>query len=274
MKILKSFSFLIAVSVSLLSFCVPVSAQSVSESEMEQVNQALEEYEEFWNDPEIYGEMPEVKGRSNNILDNVYKSYILNSLIIDEYEGDFGSLISDETRIFAESGNQLVTLIEKDGKLKATGSMILNDGEELINFENEAEKIRVQLEEEISDMKFVKSYLLGFDMIYCKTKNDEFVVPYFDNMPESFYSTIENDTIYTADEFVGRLNCVLDLSNYDPNGYGGIPFREVALEYSGNNAVSDSNGLSSNTYVIIIVSGLAALSLIVFFSVKILNRKN
>ncbi|MGN0614340.1 MAG: hypothetical protein ACI4JB_10645 [Porcipelethomonas sp.] len=183
---------------------------------MEQVNDALEQYAEFLNDSEIYGEMPELeevtisfsKAKSNSDNNsNIYKCHIIDGFIIDDYEetGNFGSLISDETKIFAESGNQLVTLVEKDGKLEAIGSMVLNDGEETIKFEDEAEKIKKSTEEEITDIKFAKSYILGLDMIYYQTKSDEFVVPYFDNVPESVYDTIENGTMYTADEFVGRL---------------------------------------------------------------------
>lgn len=205
-------------------------ATKISKSEMEQVNQALEKYP-YWSNSET----EEAK--------NVYKSYIIDGFIIDEYGmvEDFNSLISNNTRIFAECESQLVTLIEKDGKLQAMGGMFLKKGEELVNFENEAEKIRKQEKEEITEMKFAISYILHLDMIYYRTKSGEFVVPYFDG--DFVSSTIENGKIYTADEFVGRLNCVLNLSNYNPNSNGGVSFRETPLEYTGNNfiPIGDAN---------------------------------
>lgn len=273
MKLFKMLASLIAVSMSLLTFYIPVTANSVSESEMQQVNKALEQYADFLNESEIYGEMPAIE-KTRSVSNNIYKSYIINGFIIDEYnetEG-FNALISDETKIFAESGNQLVTIVEKNGELEAVGSMIKNDNEELINFESEAERIKAQSKEEIFNLKFLKSYVLGLDMIYYQTDNTEFIVPYFDNVSESVSKTINNGSIYTADEFVGRLNCVLDLSNYNPNSDGGAPYRDVPLEYSANNMTEQSNSFN-NIYIAIMVSGLIFLGLIVFISVKTLNRK-
>lgn len=258
----------------MIAFCITASANTVSKAEKSKVENAVRHFNEYLYDSNVYGEKPNVKTSKNDSnLTNVYKSYIINGYIIDDYKKlkSFGSLISNETRIFAESGSQLITLIDKDNNIEAIGSMLLNEGEKLVNYEDEAQKIRSQSKEKILDMKFVKSYDLNADMIYFKTSGGEFVVPYFDNAPKSVSSTISNGKIYSASEFVDRLSCVIDLSTIKSNdiSYGGIPYRDVALAYPGDNIISQNSGV----FIIVLVSGLVLMSLLFVFITKKYSRK-
>ena len=267
-RFLKSLGFFVITAICMMAFCITVSAQSVSKSEKKQVESAVKHYNEYFQAANVYGEKPNVKmNKNNSSLSNVYKSYIIEGLIIDDYEKtkNFSSLISDETKIFAESGNQLVTLSSENGKIEAIGSMILNDGEKLTNFEDEAKRISSQFKDKIIDMKFVKSYSLAADMIYYQTTKGEFIVPYFDNASENVSKTIENGKIYSANEFVDKLKCIIDLSKVNPECDGGIPYINAELTYSGDNIVSQNSTL----YIIILASGLVLMSLaFVFISKK------
>lgn len=272
---IKAAAFSLILGVGLAVSAIPASAQSVSNEEMKQVKNSLEQYDEFLEESNAYGEITNVNTSLDvsNSVHNVYKSYIIDNYIVDTYNknADFDSVISDEYRIFAESGNQLVTMINRNGKLVVVNGKVLNDNKKCINFEDEAKKIMDKSEEKITDLKFAKSYPLYLDLIYYRTADNEFVVPYFDCVYDSVSKVFENGKSYTADEFVGRLNCLIDTSNCSkPGEYGGGPFRTEPLSYSVDNLASEN---SSIFYVITFISSLAVLASAIYVSVKVIRRK-
>ncbi len=276
MRILKSLkvaacSLVLGMSVAVSA--IPASAQSVSDIEMKQVKEALEQYDEFLNDSTAYGDKSDldISLDINNSEHNVYKSYVINNYIVDAYNDDFDSVISDEYRIVAESGNQLVTMINENGKLSVVDGKILNNDKKCVNFEEEATKIINQSSEKITELKFARCSPLYLDLIYFHTESDEFVVPYFDWMNDNVSEIFENGTIYPADEFIGRLNCLIDISKCDkPGEYGGSPFRAEPLAYSANSLAPESDSV---LYIAGIILGFAVIASVGGYAYK-KNRRN
>ncbi|MGN0614339.1 MAG: dockerin type I domain-containing protein [Porcipelethomonas sp.] len=210
LKSVKSAALSLTLSAGLLASGLPVSAQ-LSDSE---ITEAIRQYDKSF-DTEL----------ESSGIENVYKSYALDGFYNKDYYDaeSFESLISGEIRTYVEVGGQLVTLLERDGKLKAVGET-LQIGKSVVELELESQKIKNDIDGEISDMKFCNFSMLGLALIYYKTADgNEFVVPYIEDVFGEYTDIIQSGELYSASEFIEQMRLIFDISNYDPDAEIGIP---------------------------------------------------
>ncbi|MGN0614479.1 MAG: dockerin type I domain-containing protein [Porcipelethomonas sp.] len=219
---LKSLTLSLALSTGLLASGLPVSAQ-FSDSE---ITEAIKQYNKSFS--------AELESSG---IGNVYTSYAMDGFCNENYyyAERFELLISGEVRTYVEIGDQLITLLERNGKLEAVGETLQLGGKGVIELKEESERISDSIDEEIVDTKFCHFSMLRLAVIYYKTVyGNEFVVPYIDDAYGEYSGIIENGRLYSANEFIEKMKLVFDVSVYDPDGDLGIPDTYIVGDANGD----------------------------------------
>lgn len=178
-------------------------------------------------------------GDSDLKIGNIYKSYAMDGLYNENYfeAESFESLICGEVRTYVEVGDQLLTLLEKDGELKVVGET-LQVGKSVIELSAESDKINSELDSVISETKFCNFPMLRLAVIYYKDIDGaEFVRPYIENPYGDYTGVIENGKLYSAKEFLNQMKLVFDISGYDPDANIGIPDTYIIGDANGDYSV-------------------------------------
>ncbi len=138
-------------------------------------------------------------------------------------------MITDDYRIFVPTERQLVTLYPVDGKLKAIGSESIDNPDELIDFNAATERAKEQINGEIIDIIHANSFVYYLDIIYIKTTENEYVVPYFSAplMLEEIGNRIDNGKVYKANDFMEAMDNTFDIDVIDPMTMGGVPIKPI-----------------------------------------------
>lgn len=251
---------------------------SISSDELEQAESALDYYADNLQDKDAvsYSIESDVEryfdGLENYDLSKAYKSYCIDGYMIDAYKenNNFASLITDDYRIFVPTERQVVTLYPVDGKLKAIGSESIDDPDELIDFNSETERAKEHINEEIIDIIHANSFVYYLDIIYIKTTDNEYVMPYFSAplMLEEMGNRIENGKIYKASDFMKAMDNTFDIENIDPMTMGGVPIKPIEEV-----TVVNNNDDTMNNYLIIfgIAGGIIVIG--IFGSVLIIRKR-
>lgn len=252
-------------------------ADSISSDELDQAESALEYYADNLQDKDAvsYSIKSDIEGYFDGLenydLSKAYKSYSIDGYMIDTYKetNNFASLITDDYRIFVPTQRQLVTLYPVDGKLKAIGSESIDNPDELIDFNAETERAKEQINEEIIDIIHANSFVYYLDIIYIKTTENEYVVPYFSAplMLEEMGNRIENGKIYKASDFMEAMDNTFDVEAVDPMSMGGVPIKPIEEV-----TVENNNDDTMNNYLIIF-SIAAGVIVIGTFSVVLIVKK-
>lgn len=251
---------------------------SISSDELEQAESALDYYADNLQDKDAvsYSIESDVEryfdGLENYDLSKAYKSFCIDGYMIDAYKenNNFASLITDDYRIFVPTERQVVTLYPVDGKLKAIGSESIDDPDELIDFNSETERAKEHINEEIIDIIHANSFVYYLDIIYIKTTDNEYVMPYFSAplMLEEMGNRIENGKIYKASDFMKAMDNTFDIENIDPMTMGGVPIKPIEEV-----TVVNNNDDTMNNYLIIfgIAGGIIVIG--IFSSVLIIRKR-
>lgn len=230
---------------------------SISSDELDQAESALDYYADNLQD--------------KYDLSKAYKSYCIDGYMIDTYKenNNFASLITDDYRIFVPTERQLVTLYPVDGKLKAIGSESIDNPDELIDFNAETERAKEQINGEIIDIIHANSFVYYLDIIYIKTTENEYVVPYFSAplMLEEIGNRIDNGKVYKANDFMEAMDNTFDIDVIDPMTMGGVPIKPIEEV-----TVENNNDDTMNNYLIIF-SIAAGVIVIGIFSVVLIVKK-
>ncbi len=251
---------------------------SISSDELNQAESALDYYSDNLQDKDAvsYSINSDIEGYFDGLenydLSKAYKSYCIEGYMIDTYKenNNFASLITDDYRIFVPTQRQVVTLYPVDGKLKAIGSESIDNPDELIDFNAETERVKEQINEEIIDIIHANSFLYYLDIIYIKTVDNEYVVPYFSAplMMEEIGNRIENGKIYKASDFMKAMDNTFDIETIDPMTSGGVPIKpieEVTAENNNDNAI--------NNYLIIFSVAAGIIVIGTFCAVLIVRKR-
>ena len=251
---------------------------SINSDELNQAESALDYYADNLQDKDAvsYSINSDIEGYFDGLenydLSKAYKSYRIDGYMIDTYKenNNFASLITDDYRIFVPTQRQVVTLYPVDGKLKAIGSESIDNPDELIDFNAETERVKEQINEEIIDIIHANSFLYYLDIIYIKTVDNEYVVPYFSAslMMEEIGNRIENGKIYKASDFMKAMDNTFDIENIDPMTSGGVPIKpieEVTTENNNDNAI--------NIYLIIFSVAAGIIVIGTFCAVLIVRKR-
>lgn len=251
---------------------------SISSDELNQAESALDYYSDNLQDKDAvsYSINSDIEGYFDGLenydLSKAYKSYCIEGYMIDTYKenNNFASLITDDYRIFVPTQRQVVTLYPVDGKLKAIGSESIDNPDELIDFNAETERVKEQINEEIIDIIHANSFLYYLDIIYIKTVDNEYVVPYFSAplMMEEIGNRIENGKIYKASDFMKAMDNTFDIEDIDPMTSGGVPIKpieEVTAENNNDNAI--------NNYLIIFSVAAGIIVIGTFCAVLIVRKR-
>lgn len=251
---------------------------SISSDELNQAESALDYYADNLQDKDAvsYSVNSDIEGYFDGLenydLSKAYKSYCIEGYMIDTYKenNNFASLITDDYRIFVPTQRQVVTLYPVDGKLKAIGSESIDNPDELIDFNAETERVKEQINEEIIDIIHANSFLYYLDIIYIKTVDNEYVVPYFSAplMMEEIGNRIENGKIYKASDFMKAMDNTFDIEDIDPMTFGGVPIKpieEVTAENNNDNAI--------NNYLIIFSVAAGIIVIGTFCAVLIVRKR-
>lgn len=139
----------------------------------------------------------------------------------------------------------------------------------------EAEKAKSQIKENVSELKFAQSPIYYLDLIYLKSDNNEYIVPFFQGnnmLKEEIYERIEDGKLYTADEFVQAMDNTYDIANIDPDSNGGIPIKPLSNVNAGvlDSVVKESD---SSTNYLLIYSVIIGAAVIVIFSIPVIFKK-
>lgn len=251
---------------------------SINSDELDQAESALDYYADNLQDKDavsysINSDIKEnVEGLENYDLSKAYKSYCIEGYMIDTYKenNNFASLITDDYRIFVPTERQLVTLYPVDGKLKAIGSESIDNPDELIDFNAETERAKEQINEEIIDIIHANSFVYYLDIIYIKTTENEYVVPYFSAplMLEEMENRIENGKVYKASDFMKAMDNTFDIEAIDAMTMGGVPIKpieEVTVENNNDNTI--------NNYLIIFSVAAGIIVIGTFCTVLIVRKR-
>lgn len=251
---------------------------SINSDELNQAESALDYYADNLQDKDAvsYSINSDIEGYFDGLenydLNKAYKSYCIDGYMIDTYKenNNFASLITDDYRIFVPTQRQVVTLYPVDGKLKAIGSESIDNPDELIDFNAETERVKEQINEEIIDIIHANSFLYYLDIIYIKTVDNEYVVPYFSAplMMEEIGNRIENGKIYKVSDFMKAMDNTFDIEDIDPMTFGGVPIKpieEVTAENNNDNAI--------NNYLIIFSVAAGIIVIGTFCAVLIVRKR-
>lgn len=250
---------------------------SISSDELDQAESALDYYADNLQDKDAvsYSIKSDIEGYFDGLenydLSKAYKSYCIDGYMIDTYKenNNFASLITDDYRIFVPTERQLVTLYPVDGKLKAIGSESIDNPDELIDFNAETERAEEQINGEIIDIIHANSFVYYLDIIYIKTTENEYVVPYFSAplMLEEIGNRIDNGKVYKANDFMEAMDNTFDIDVIDPMTMGGVPIKPIEEV-----TVENNNDDTMNNYLIIF-SIAAGVIVIGIFSVVLIVKK-
>lgn len=250
---------------------------SISSDELDQAESALDYYADNLQDKDAvsYSIKSDIEGYFDGLenydLSKAYKSYYIDGYMIDTYKenNNFASLITDDYRIFVPTERQLVTLYPVDGKLKAIGSESIDNPDELIDFNAETERAKEQINGEIIDIIHANSFVYYLDIIYIKTTENEYVVPYFSAplMLKEIGNRIDNGKVYKANDFMEAMDNTFDIDVIDPMAMGGVPIKPIEEV-----TVQNNNDDTMNNYLIIF-SIAAGVIVIGIFSVVLIVKK-
>ena len=250
---------------------------SISSDELDQAESALDYYADNLQDKDAvsYSIKSDIEGYFDGLenydLSKAYKSYCIDVYMIDTYKenNNFASLITDDYRIFVPTERLLVTLYPVDGKLKAIGSESIDNPDELIDFNAETERAKEQINGEIIDIIHANSFVYYLDIIYIKTTENEYVVPYFSAplMLEEIGNRIDNGKVYKANDFMEAMDNTFDIDVIDPMTMGGVPIKPIEEV-----TVENNNDDTMNNYLIIF-SIAAGVIVIGIFSVVLIVKK-
>ena len=248
---------------------------SISSDELDQAESALDYYADNLQDKDAvsYSIKSDIEGYFDGLenydLSKAYKSYYIDGYMIDTYKenNNFASLITDDYRIFVPTERQLVTLYPVDGKLKAIGSESIDNPDELIDFNAETERAKEQINGEIIDIIHANSFVYYLDIIYIKTTENEYVVPYFSAplMLKEIGNRIDNGKVYKASDFMEAMDNIFDIDVIDPMAMGGVPIKPIEEV-----TVQNNNDDTMNNYLIIFSSIAAVVIVIGIFSVVLI----
>lgn len=251
---------------------------SISSDELDQAESALDYYADNLQDKDAvsYSIKSDIEGYFDGLenydLSKAYKSYYIDGYMIDTYKenNNFASLITDDYRIFVPTERQLVTLYPVDGKLKAIGSESIDNPDELIDFNAETERAKEQINGEIIDIIHANSFVYYLDIIYIKTTENEYVVPYFSAplMLKEIGNRIDNGKVYKANDFMEAMDNIFDIDVIDPMAMGGVPIKPIEEV-----TVQNNNDDTMNNYLIIFSSIAAGVIVIGIFSVVLIVKK-
>ena len=251
---------------------------SISSDELDQAESALDYYADNLQDKDAvsYSIKSDIEGYFDGLenydLSKAYKSYYIDGYMIDTYKenNNFASLITDDYRIFVPTERQLVTLYPVDGKLKAIGSESIDNPDELIDFNAETERAKEQINGEIIDIIHANSFVYYLDIIYIKTTENEYVVPYFSAplMLKEMGNRIDNGKVYKASDFMEAMDNIFDIDVIDPMAMGGVPIKPIEEV-----TVQNNNDDTMNNYLIIFSSIAAGVIVIGIFSVVLIVKK-
>lgn len=214
----------------MLCFTAGISAQevNVNPEELSQAQSAIE----------YFGELTEGYTIDNSFnlegydLNSAYKAYWVRGLIIEEYKesGKFRDLLSEDFRICVPGTYNTITLVPNDdGVLEVAGTALIGDGYTELDWYEETDKIKEQINEEIDEIVFAESAVYHLQMIYVNTNENEYIVPYFmglrGEIDEEISTRLTNGKLYTAEEFVEGMDKIYDLENNDPEACGGVPYK-------------------------------------------------
>ncbi len=265
MKKLNKF-FTIAAAVLTLCFTANTSAEdvNVNSDEMSQAQNAIEYFEEL------------TKGytfdNSFNLerydLSSAYKAHWIIGLIIEEYKetGNFRDLLSEDFRICVPSTYNTITLAPNDdGVLEVIGTALIGDDYTELDWYEETDKIRQQIDEEINEIIFAESGVYHLQMIYVNTDKNEYVVPYFmglrGKIDEEISTRLTNGKVYTADEFVEGMDKIYDIEKNNPQAEGGVPYKPLETkstittfaETTATEIQAENTAKANNTFICIAV---------------------
>ncbi len=247
----------------ILSFTLVVSAEEISNFGIEEKNEIIESIEE-------YGKQADnVKSYSTNRsvttydvrgydLDKAYKIYNINGYIVNHYKefGDFKSIIKayeERNILYVPADNMIVMLAtyNENGKYEVFGTVEYGNND--VDFIKETESLKNEIDEKVLEVTYLKSSLYQFDAIYLRTENNEYVAPYFyESMQRTVRERMERGKLYTAYEFILRMDSTFDTENNNPNANGGVPIKswEEWDEASILSAVAEKTENEKNYFVV------------------------
>ena len=206
-----------------------------------------------------------------------YKIYILKDLMITEYKNNpnFNDLIDyDNSRIQVPAKGKLVTLMEKDGVYQVIGSKFTDD---FLDFKVLKADMISCINEEIVNIVHTYSFLYYMDIIYVKTAENEYVVPYFDDQINyGFGDRLISGTVYSVPEFMDRMDQTFDeeyLINHGDENIG-IPIKNYTPHVpSFSQNISEKNEENNLITVALIIGVMAAAAFLTVFLI-FNNSKN
>lgn len=265
--------FLSAMLMTSLSFVVSAEdAINFSIEEKNEIIKSIEEYGKQADNVKTYSTNKSISTTSYDVhpaydvrgydLDKAYELYHINSLLVDGYKeyGNFNSVINKEANIsnlYVPADNMIVVLVpdKETGKYEASGTE--EYGKYDVDFISETERLKNEIDEKILEVTYLKSGLYQLDAIYLRTENNEYVVPYFyEAMQRTVRERLERGKLYTAKEFILRMDSTFDIENNDPNTNGGVPIKSWKEwdEASILAAVSDKNNDEKNYFAVYAVA--------------------
>ncbi len=283
---------LLITAVSILNLNFIVSAESIendiNKTEMNQAEEAIDKFsDEFSNITEtgkiysINGEEEMVRGLNLDGYDlsRAYKSYSIYGLMIDSYKENpsFSSLISDKYVVYLPSTYNMIALYPDENNVLEVGSTTSLD-ERTIYMTEEAEKVLPTIDEEIIEVKYANSYMYYFELIYVKTTENEYVIPYLHKpalFPHPLEGIIENGKIYDPEFFMRAMDNTYDIEKNNPEASGGVPTRDEAVAMELNNKLLmefNAEKNSGNNYLIIFSIAAGALIVVLFAGAGIYRK--
>lgn len=132
-----------------------------------------------------------------------------------------------------------------------------------------SERAKEQINGEIIDIIHANSFVYYLDIIYIKTTENEYVVPYFSAplMLEEIGNRIDNGKVYKANDFMEAMDNTFDIDVIDPMTMGGVPIKPIEEV-----TVENNNDDTMNNYLIIF-SIAAGVIVIGTFSVVLIVKK-
>ncbi len=240
----------------------------VNSQEISQADSAIEDYGEMGKDIEVYAaddkSAEQIFDVSGYDLDNSYKSYAIKGLMIDDYKEtkDFDSLITDDYRVYVPADNMFITLYPDD----ETGELEVVCMEEYdknyVNIPQQGEFFKETLDEEVIEIKYLDAFTYYLEIIYIKTAENKYVVPYFSGMiNDGIAGRIENGKLYMVEEFMQAMDNTFDIENHDPMANGGVPIKPLSNEVVVPNSVknTETQNSASNNYFLIYTIAAAVL---------------
>ena len=167
-----------------------------------------------------------------------YEEYSLSNLPITDYYANgnsFEKLISNEYKIkvpyTTEDGARGVIKygVNEIGELELQGQTLIGNTEHLyISPERVNNTINEKIKENVEKIIYTYSDRYNMTIVYVKTEDGEYVIPYTQERLEN----IDNDTVYTVENFFENLNTIFDENSLISAGMenGGVLYRRKCIE--------------------------------------------